>query len=80
MLHNLISLQLKSRATQLRAFSSSPGIEWLNQFINYEQKGVPQSAGTNTAEGFDMVCFENHRLFHRYFIIHQHLLLKREYC
>lgn len=29
--------------------------EWLAGFTNYEQKGLPTAAGTDTADGFDLV-------------------------
>ena len=31
------------------------GLEWLQQFTNYEQKGVPKNAGVDCDEGFPLV-------------------------
>ncbi len=41
-------------ATSAAAYSSS-ALDWLAQFINYEQRGVPTAAGTDTDAGFDLV-------------------------
>ncbi|KAL4430613.1 hypothetical protein ABPG77_005853 [Micractinium sp. CCAP 211/92] len=40
-------------ATSAAAYSSS-ALDWLAQFINYEQRGVPTAAGTDTDAGFDL--------------------------
>lgn len=50
-------------AGQLRAASRclssavglQPTLDFLAQFVNYERKGVPFNAGTDSAEGFDLV-------------------------
>jgi hypothetical protein len=45
-----------SRATSpYSTASSSSALEWLEKFINYEQRGVPQAAGTDSDVGFDLV-------------------------
>lgn len=41
--------------TLQKAFLSSTSLEWLSKFTNYEQKGVPDAAGTDTDRGFDLV-------------------------
>ncbi|KAL4522790.1 hypothetical protein Ndes2437A_g07544 [Nannochloris sp. 'desiccata'] len=33
---------------------STSALDWLAAFNNYEQKGVPDAAGTDTADGFDL--------------------------
>jgi hypothetical protein len=33
------------------------GEEFLNRFVNYERKGVPSGAGTDTKDGFDLVTY-----------------------
>ena len=38
-----------------RWLSSSPALDWLSSFVNYERKGVPAHAGMDTEEGFDLV-------------------------
>jgi hypothetical protein len=40
--------------TSLSRYSTS-ALDWLASFTNYEQKGVPDAAGTDTADGFDLV-------------------------
>ena len=35
--------------------SSSSALEWLKKFVNYEQRGVLQAAGTDSDAGFDLV-------------------------
>lgn len=44
-------------AASSAAYSSS-AINWLAQFINYEQRGIPAAAGTDTDAGFDLVRAE----------------------
>ena len=40
-------------STALSPYSTS-ALDWLASFTNYEQKGVPAAAGTDTADGFDL--------------------------
>lgn len=44
-------------ATGLRRMFSSgrDGSDWLDTFINFEQKGVPKNAGVDCEEGFSLV-------------------------
>ena len=51
---------LHSRSPQLQlqrsiASAMSRGEEYLQTFINHEQRGVPSRAGTDTKDGFDLV-------------------------
>jgi hypothetical protein len=34
----------------------SSSMSWLDQFINYERTGLPSKSGTDTDDGFDLVC------------------------
>ena len=34
---------------------SSTALAWLDNFVNYEKRGVPQAAGTDSDAGFDLV-------------------------
>jgi hypothetical protein len=38
-----------------KAVYSTSAAEWLASFTNHEQRGVPTAAGTDTADGFDLV-------------------------
>ncbi len=35
--------------------STTAGEQFLEDFVNYEAKGVPDRAGTDTDDGFDLV-------------------------
>eukprot|EP00887_Chlorella_sp_A99_P008060 scaffold12.g8060.t1 len=54
MLASTLARPLASLATLRAAPYSTMASEWLARFTNYEQRGVPAAAGTNTAEGFDL--------------------------
>jgi hypothetical protein len=47
--------------TQGMRMSSS--MSWLDQFINYERTGLPSKSGTDTDDGFDLVCIYTHVKF-----------------
>ncbi len=34
---------------------SAAALAWLEQFVNYERRGVPPAAGTDSDAGFDLV-------------------------
>lgn len=34
---------------------STSALQWLDRFVNYEQRGVPAAAGTDSGAGFDLV-------------------------
>ena len=51
--YTLAKLRLRAFRLPLRSFCSS--IEWLEGFHNFERSGVPRRAGTDTADGFDLV-------------------------
>jgi len=51
---HLLKLPFSSQFTSVVSRYSTSAIDWLATFTNFEQKGVPDAAGTDTADGFDL--------------------------
>jgi hypothetical protein len=51
---HLLKLPFSSQITISVSRFSTAALDWLASFTNYEQKGVPDAAGTDTPDGFDL--------------------------
>lgn len=46
---------LSAAASYSTSSSRTGAVGWLARFVNYEQRGVPAAAGTDSDAGFDLV-------------------------